>query len=163
MGALIYLLARIGGMIVTPPPPEMERRDSTEIMEGGMYGAYADPMPVSTPSPHWQPAPVSNNGARVYTARCRLEVVEGPCAGNTFVIDRLPALIGRGEEAAVRLDDDHRISRRHAEIFDQQGEMYIRDLGSLHGTRLNGSPLGEKRLSGGDTIIAGDSVILFKK
>jgi hypothetical protein len=163
MGALIYLLARVSGIIVTPPPPVEERRDSTEIMEGSLFSGYANPVPGSNPPPRWQPPPVTGPGARAFSARCQLEVVEGPCAGNIFTIDHLPALIGRGEEAAVRLDDDHRISRRQAEIFDQQGDIYIRDLGSMHGTRLNGTPLGEKRLSGGDTIIAGDSVILFKK
>lgn len=172
VGALIYLLARISGVLVTPPPPEpVGRQEGTEVMEGGFYGAYPPQSHVAarTPEPPSRETPPA--GAAAYPARestttgrprpanLRLQVVEGPCTGILCVLDHLPALIGRGMEAAIRLDDDHRVSRRHAEIFLRDGALFLRDLGSLHGTSLNGAPLGEAPLNAGDTILVGDSTI----
>lgn len=49
---------------------------------------------------------------------------------------RLPILLGRGEEAKLRIQHDL-VSRRHCEFFERQGQVYVRDLGSTNGTFLN--------------------------
>lgn len=45
----------------------------------------------------------------------------------------LPLVIGRGNESDLAISDAL-ISRRHAEIFEVDGMLFVRDLGSLNGT-----------------------------
>jgi predicted component of type VI protein secretion system len=49
----------------------------------------------------------------------------------------LPALIGRGSDADVRLDDVY-VSRRHCEIVRAEDGLMVHDLGSKNGTFVNG-------------------------
>jgi len=46
---------------------------------------------------------------------------------------RLPTVIGRGTEANLTLPHPL-VSRQHCEIYEQDGNVFIRDLGSLNGT-----------------------------
>ncbi len=46
-------------------------------------------------------------------------------------------IIGRHEEAPIRLNDSL-ISRRHAKIWEENGNIYIEDMGSNNGTLVNG-------------------------
>lgn len=66
----------------------------------------------------------------------RFVVVRPESKRKTFSV-RLPITIGRSEEAKFRIQQD-RVSRRHCEIFEQDGSVYLRDLGSTNGTFLNG-------------------------
>ena len=62
-----------------------------------------------------------------------------------------------GREADVSIADG-RVSRRHATIVNQHGQVTIEDLGSTNGTKVDGIRLGagEKRiLKGGETISLG--------
>ncbi|MEI6241304.1 MAG: FHA domain-containing protein [Planctomycetia bacterium] len=64
-------------------------------------------------------------------------VVTKPAAkAKTFPV-RLPILVGRSEEAKFRIQQD-RVSRKHCEFFEQDGRVYLRDLGSTNGTLLEG-------------------------
>lgn len=64
-------------------------------------------------------------------------VVTKPAAkAKTFPV-RLPILVGRSEEAKFRIQQD-RVSRKHCEFFEQEGRVYLRDLGSTNGTLLDG-------------------------
>jgi ABC-type multidrug transport system ATPase subunit/ABC-type multidrug transport system permease subunit len=67
--------------------------------------------------------------------------------------------LGRGADCDIPLSTE-RASRRHARIrIDPDGEYRLEDLGSTHGTFLNGVRLGEdaRALASGDTItIAGE-------
>ena len=80
-----------------------------------------------------------------------------------FVIDKLPALIGRAADAAVRLDQDIGVSRRHAELYQQQGVLRLRDLNSAHGTSVNEQVISDVDLAPGDTIYAGLSFLVVKE
>jgi pSer/pThr/pTyr-binding forkhead associated (FHA) protein len=62
-----------------------------------------------------------------------------------------------GREADVSITDG-RVSRRHACLTNQHGQITLEDLGSTNGTKVDGSALaaGEKRvLKGGETISFG--------
>jgi pSer/pThr/pTyr-binding forkhead associated (FHA) protein len=54
-----------------------------------------------------------------------------------------PFTIGRGEEAFAVFEKSSisRLSRRHAKIFEEDGAIYIADLNSRNGTRVNGHKL----------------------
>jgi len=64
-------------------------------------------------------------------------VVTKPSSKATTFPVRLPLLVGRSEEAKFRIQQD-RVSRKHCEFFEQDGGVYLRDLGSTNGTFLNG-------------------------
>ena len=72
-----------------------------------------------------------------------------------------PLTIGRATDAAVRVSDTS-VSRRHAEVRPSGGGWQIVDLGSTNGTRVNGSPVKERRLEDGDTITVGDATLRFE-
>lgn len=68
---------------------------------------------------------------------------EGELAGKKVPIAKRSIIIGRG--GANRSCDivihDRQVSRRHAEIFEEQGRYFLRDLNSKNGTYLNGRPV----------------------
>ena len=99
----------------------------------------------------------------VQSIKVTLAVVSGPNAGRDFLVDVFPARLGRGSEAAVRLDGDLGVSRLHAEIYRQDGTLRIRDLDSSHGTSVNGVPIHDKALEPGDKIQVGLSTLILKE
>src|SRR6185295_966332 len=68
-------------------------------------------------------------------------------------------VIGRGDKADVRLIDDG-ISRDHACIVNENGQMMLEDLGSTNGTFCNGNRVTRQALSEGDKILLGSTTIL---
>jgi hypothetical protein len=90
----------------------------------------------------------------------KLTIVAGSLVGKEFVLDRLPVRIGRGLEVSVPLDEDMGVSRLHAEIYEQSGELRIRDLKSTHGTLVNDNLITDQNLSPGDRIRVGRSILM---
>lgn len=66
--------------------------------------------------------------------------------------------IGRGKEASICLDDP-RCSRIHCGIRYWDDIFVIRDMNSSNGTVVNGKPVDVARVSPGDSIKIGDTVI----
>jgi hypothetical protein len=91
-----------------------------------------------------------------------LSVLEGPHAGQEFILKDLPASIGREPEAAIQLEKDRLVSRLHAEIYQKEGALRIRDLRSTHGTHINGFSIDDKFLEPGDKVEVGVTVILVE-
>jgi len=91
---------------------------------------------------------------------CRLSLVAGPSAGYQYVLENLPLRIGRGADAAIRISVDGRVSRLHAEIYQQAGALRVRDLDSLHGTCVNGAQISDVPLQPGDRISVGETILL---
>lgn len=88
----------------------------------------------------------------------RLVVVSGPDPGLEILLEPLPGLrlaFGRSPDCTVTIDDQT-LSRRHFEIFWDGEQFRLADLGSSNGTFLNGEPVVEAALSGGEQIQAGD-------
>jgi pSer/pThr/pTyr-binding forkhead associated (FHA) protein len=71
-----------------------------------------------------------------------------------IIIESCPAELGRGENAAVRIDDRW-LSRRHCRIEWVNDAFVVRDLGSRHGTYLNGRGVTECKLMPGDELCVG--------
>lgn len=65
-------------------------------------------------------------------------VVVGGDAKKTEVQLKLPTVIGRGKEAGLTVPHAL-VSRRHTEIFEREGRLFVRDLDSLNGTYVNNS------------------------
>jgi pSer/pThr/pTyr-binding forkhead associated (FHA) protein len=65
-------------------------------------------------------------------------------------------VLGRGSECQLALDDAL-VSRRHASIFIDGDDVFVDDLGSRNGVRVNGERIGGRtRLAEGDKIRMGD-------
>ena len=83
-------------------------------------------------------------------------IVEGGNKGETISLDKAPLLIGRGNDAAIRLDDDY-VSTRHARIASSGDQWFVEDLGSTNGTYV-----GSSRISQATTIQLGTQVRIGK-
>lgn len=94
------------------------------------------------------------------TIRPTLTVANGPDAGKKYYIQGNQTTIGRGRNAAVRLQDEG-ASRIHAEILFFSMEFRIKDLQSANGTFLNGSQVSEYALRNNDKIMIGETMLLF--
>jgi transcriptional regulator with PAS, ATPase and Fis domain len=91
------------------------------------------------------------------TARAYLLVMSREGNQVVEVPEHGEASIGRGEGVSVRLDDS-RVSRNHARIAWENGQLVVEDLGSRNATLVNGEALSQKKraVRGGDSIrIAG--------
>jgi pSer/pThr/pTyr-binding forkhead associated (FHA) protein len=127
------------------------------VIRSDMFGARIDQAPraerreqrraaKSRPKPAKRP-----RGAPTHVA-----IVEGANAGESISLDGAPLLIGRGSDAAIRLDDDY-VSTRHARIAASGEQWFIEDLGSTNGTYL-----GSQRLSQPATLTLGSQVRIGK-
>jgi pSer/pThr/pTyr-binding forkhead associated (FHA) protein len=83
-------------------------------------------------------------------------VVEGANSGERADLDRAPILIGRGNDAAIRLDDDY-VSTRHARIAASGDQWFVEDLGSTNGTYI-----GSVRITQPTTLTLGTQVRIGK-
>lgn len=81
-------------------------------------------------------------------------VVVGGEAKATEVKLKLPAVIGRGREATLTLPHPL-ISRKHCEVFESDGYLVVRDMGSLNGTFINNEQITEAVLPPGDLLTLG--------
>jgi pSer/pThr/pTyr-binding forkhead associated (FHA) protein len=93
---------------------------------------------------------------RPRSAPTHVAVVEGANAGQTVPLDEAPILIGRGTDAAIRLDDDY-VSTRHARIASSGDQWFVEDLGSTNGTYI-----GTHRLTQPTTIALGSIIRIGK-
>ena len=91
--------------------------------------------------------------------RAYLIVLAGSAVGEMYKIGQERTIIGRGGKAQIRLIDDG-ISREHAEIVVDGGEVVLRDLGSTNGTFCNGVKVDARPLADGDKILVGSTTIL---
>jgi predicted component of type VI protein secretion system len=67
---------------------------------------------------------------------------------------RLPSTIGRGRGATIMLPHPL-VSRQHCELFETNGRLMVRDLGSLNGTFVNNERISEAPLPPGELLTVG--------
>ena len=72
-------------------------------------------------------------------------VVVGGDAKSKEVQLKLPTVIGRGREGVTLTLPHKLVSRKHTELFENEGQLYVRDLGSLNGTFVNNQRIGESQ------------------
>ena len=138
------------------------------VVRSDMFGARVDSTPRADRKAQRQAQRqaerqaqrhVQRNGKpprRVKGAPTHVAVVDGANAGETVSLDEAPILIGRGADAAIRLDDDY-VSTRHARIASSGDQWFVEDLGSTNGTYI-----GSHRLTQPTTLQAGSQVRIGK-
>src|SRR5215471_7173842 len=88
------------------------------------------------------------------------QVLEGIDKGRAFREMTTPVTIGREEGNMLRLNDE-RVSRFHAKVQHDNGEIILTDLESTNGTRVNNNVVQIRRLRPGDRVGVGRSLLLF--
>ncbi|RPI23411.1 MAG: FHA domain-containing protein [Chloroflexota bacterium] len=171
IGLLLYVLARrLARSRWSAGRHEAEsiRRGITMVKPASAFERHSSTIPASQV---WQPAlahtPPGRSPHTAYIpqspAHYTLTIIEGPYAGSQFDLTQLPALIGRGSKTAIRLDDDLGVSREHAEIFEQDRRLHVRDLNSTHGTFVNELNILASALEPGDHVRVGVTVMVVRK
>jgi pSer/pThr/pTyr-binding forkhead associated (FHA) protein len=87
-------------------------------------------------------------------------VLDGIDKGRVFRDLPTPVTLGREEGNLLRLNDE-RVSRYHAKVQFDNGEIILTDLESTNGTRVNNTVVQIRRLKPGDRISIGRSQLLF--
>jgi hypothetical protein len=87
-------------------------------------------------------------------------VLEGVDKGRVYKDLPIPVTIGREEGNGLRLNDE-RVSRFHAKVQIEDGDIILTDLDSTNGTRVNGSAIQIRRLRPGDQVSIGRTMLLF--
>ncbi|WP_432477878.1 FHA domain-containing protein FhaB/FipA [Nocardioides sp. GXQ0305] len=90
-------------------------------------------------------------------------VVDGANSGERAELDQAPILIGRGTDAAIRLDDDY-VSTRHARIASSGDQWFVEDLGSTNGTYVGTARITQPTtLSLGTQVRIGKTILELRK
>jgi pSer/pThr/pTyr-binding forkhead associated (FHA) protein len=74
-------------------------------------------------------------------------------------LKKFPVLLGRGPHAEIQVLDSF-ASRRHCEISERDGALFVRDLGSKNGSFVNGEHADERWLRPGDTLGVGTTTFV---
>ncbi len=123
------------------------------VIRSDMFGAR---VPEAARTAAGGAAPKAKKGRKPAKPRrgqpTHVAVTQGSNAGATAALDQAPILIGRGNDAAIRLDDDY-VSTRHARIAASGDQWFVEDLGSTNGTYI-----GTVRITQPTTITLGTQV-----
>jgi pSer/pThr/pTyr-binding forkhead associated (FHA) protein len=105
------------------------------VIRSDMFGARVpETARGGGPVPTGRKARSNNKPAKARRGSpTHLIVVEGENSGARAELADAPLLIGRGTDAAIKLDDDY-VSTRHARVASSGDEWFVEDLGSTNGT-----------------------------
>jgi DNA-binding CsgD family transcriptional regulator len=105
-----------------------------------------------------RPAPLRDH--RVAEQEPGLLVLQGPGAGGIHRLDQPHTIVGRGDEADLRIVDDG-VSRKHVKLIRGAGGLInVLDLGSTNGVFVNGAKVDLGVLQLGDVLELGPDVRL---
>jgi pSer/pThr/pTyr-binding forkhead associated (FHA) protein len=127
------------------------------VIRSDMFGARVDSTPRADRKADRQARKAASKPTRrPRGAPTQVVIVDGANAGESVSLDEAPILIGRGADAAIRLDDDY-VSTRHARIASSGDQWFVEDLGSTNGTYI-----GAHRLTQPTTLQLGSTVRIGK-
>ena len=124
--------------------PEIDVRGDCATVAAGKMGLRSSALVASRGWPDYHRRVKGSHFSRVSLMEAKLIVVGGKATKESISL-KLPAIIGRSREAGVKVGHPM-ISRRHAELFEADGLLMIRDLGSLNGTMIDGQRIQEAPL-----------------
>jgi Protein of unknown function (DUF3662)/FHA domain len=167
--------ARREGYALLTPPQVLLTTDADLAM--GEFGIATrlvqpeapEPRPPIPPEPEPEPAPAAT---MVYRPRAPVAPeADGPpevvreevtltVEGRTYPVTSRRVVLGRSRECDIRVADAN-VSRRHAELRQEDATYWIVDLGSTNGTEVNGQRVERAKLDDGDRITIGGTDVLF--
>jgi two-component system, cell cycle response regulator len=84
----------------------------------------------------------------------------GPEMGKRWTLSEREIILGRGTDCDVQIDRDS-VSRRHARVFQVDGEWHVEDLGSTNGSYINDRPIRRAPLGDNDFLKIGSAIFKF--
>lgn len=109
----------------------------------------------------WQGPTAKGQALAQRREKAKLIGVDERNFGQVFDLQPGEQVIGRGTDAGLQVHGDG-VSRSHAVLTSQADGVWLRDLGSVNGTLLNGSRvLGAVRLDPGDLVQVGTASLKF--
>jgi pSer/pThr/pTyr-binding forkhead associated (FHA) protein len=130
------------------------------VVRSDMFGARLPQgsREAAAPKPRRQPKQKTRKGSPTHVL-----VVDGANKGDRAELAQAPILIGRGSDAAIRLDDDY-VSTRHARIAASADQWFVEDLGSTNGTYIGSARITQPTtLSLGTQVRIGKTVLELRK
>src|SRR5215470_6342935 len=125
------------------------------MMSGGTRGGVANTADPAVTAPR-------SDAPAVVRAE-QLLCIDGDRSFTVTMPSSGELVIGRGPDAGISVDDPL-VSRAHAALQAVPDGLRLSDLGSRHGTLLNGERLAEPRLVGsGDVIAVGNAVLVVRR
>ncbi len=82
--------------------------------------------------------------------------------GERHPLDKRVTVIGRAQDCDILLADPN-VSRRHAEVRQEETTYWIVDLGSTNGMEVNGRRLRQAKLEDGDRVTLGSTEVVFER
>ncbi len=158
---VLVLLVRLA-LQKEKPLAEAMQKLGVELPTADAGSASASPTGVATispPQPDLPPletagvAPTAAPTVSASATPTRLVGLQGAYAGQVFDIGAELFTIGREVGNTIVLDRETTVSRRHAHLMRQDGELIVQDLGSTNGTFVNG-----QRISAPTPLRVGDTV-----
>ena len=130
-------------------------------------GPRAAPAPVPSPEPAatmvYRPrTPVIAEAVDQPPPEVEREVVTLTVDGRSYPVTARRVVLGRSRECDIRIPDAN-VSRRHAEVRQEDATYWVVDLGSTNGTEVNGRRVERGKLSDGDRITIGSTDVLFER
>jgi hypothetical protein len=168
---------REGYALLSTPRVLMEEDEDLHVGEFGIATRMAQPRrggaaPPPDVTPQDEPgetrifkAPVSTEAVSAEDAAA-LGLAHAPpvlaVGGERHEVSTEKIVIGRSRECDVTVDDPN-VSRRHAELRQENGAFWIVDLGSTNGVEVNGERVERARLELDDTIVLGTTELRFER
>src|SRR3954454_860984 len=130
------------------------------VVRSDMFGAR---MPATARESTAPKAPRQTKQKTRRGSPTHVHVVDGANEGERADLASAPILIGRGSDAAIRLDDDY-VSTRHARIASSGDQWFVEDLGSTNGTYIGSHRLTQPTsLQVGSTVRIGKTTLELRK
>ena len=145
--ALAGLLLAVALVLALRRKPSGKRRLTPMVDGDGGKSGWSDKLPTL--------AKAGSSPSRVtQQPHARLVRLGGGGHGNTYELTiSSEAVIGRKAECEVAIPGDTEISTRHCALLRKGKSIFLHDLGSTNGTRVNGVPItSDYRLQEGDII-----------
>lgn len=134
---------RAGGLAAFPVVPPIGLESSPSAPARTQRPTVDDGYPV--------PQPVPPERAWI----CRL------ASGETIRIDRPQMVIGRSRTCDIVIPSA-KVSRQHASLTLDGGELWIEDLGSANGVWYEGEKISRTAITSGDAFVISDETLYFE-
>ena len=165
--------ARREGYVMLSPPNVLFSTDddlglgvfgiATRMVQRGRKTADAPvPKPAAAATMVYRPKEAAVPAVAGDEGPVEREAVWLSVDGQRVPIDKRIFVLGRAQDCDVQISDPN-VSRRHAELRQEETSYWIVDLGSTNGMEVNGRRLRQAKLESGDRITLGSTDVVFER